>query len=423
MKFQFPKGFLWGTATSAHQVEGGNIHNDWWNFELMGCLNKCRVSDVACNHYKLFDEDFQRAQDLNNNAHRFSIEWSRVEPQEGIFDEEALRHYRDVFISLKKHGLKPMVTLHHFTLPLWLAKIGGWESSRSVYYFERYVRTIVELFHEHTDMWITFNEVSVFLYRGYVTADWPPGRRGLIPLMRAFWNVLKAHKRAYRAIHQIYRSHRTVCHVAVAANIQKLQSHSCLIVDTFMTKLVDFLWNKMMFYFSHGYHDFIGVNYYQRLVICFQWKYPFYQVITENRSVSDLGWEIYPEGLHEVLLDVWKRYKLPIFITENGIADKNDMLRVKFLMAHLIELHEAICDGVKVMGYYHWSLLDNFEWDLGFEPRFGLYSVDYMTQERRLKESGMVYAEIAKNNGISEHLIKKYAIELMHSSVERICER
>ena len=394
----FPEGFLWGAATSAYQVEGGNIHSDWEDFKSAG---------EADNQYELYEEDFKLAKDLGHNAHRLSIEWSRIEPEEGKFDQNEIDHYRKVLKYLKSLNFTVMLTLNHFTNPVWFAKLGGWENFRSPYYFQKFVKKIVPELKDFVDLWITINEPGIFVYMGYLGGDevgkFPPSKKSYLSALKTTLNMAKAHKNAYLAIHKLVPSAK----VGMAQNVQSFEEyHKHSIIETLAVGLTDLLANHSFHFLTKGYHDFLGLNYYFNYR--FNLKKGLVPEITnpgeQKQDVSDLGWEVYPEGIFEILTDLSDG--LPIYITECGIASTNDDRRTRFLLSYLQEVYRAIQAGVKVKGFFYWSLIDNFEWHRGFEPRFGLVGVDYKTQERTPRPSALVYQEIIKHNGIPHDLLK-----------------
>jgi len=407
MKLQFPENFLWGAATSSHQVEGGNKLNDWWEFESQGKVANHDISGLACDHYHKFREDFDLAKELGHNAHRFSIEWSRIEPEEGKFNEKEINHYKEVLLDLKQKGFKTMVTLHHFTNPLWLYRMGGWENKKVAEYFERYTKIIAENMGEHVDFWCTINEPMVYISQGYFIGCWPPEHKNHYLLAyKVFKNMIKAHKLAYQAIHEKYKD----------AQVGIAQNNSCIKPanpNSWMDKLAANLSRHFAsFWFLDkikNHQDFIGLNYYfyRRVNANFIFKKGrVEQKKEENIPKSDFGWDIRPEGIYYTAKELWKRYKKPIYITENGVADTEDKLRANFIAQNLKYLHKAIQEGVGVKGYFHWSLMDNFEWAAGFHMRFGLIAIDYKTLKRTPRPSAYIYAGICKNNAIDDDFAK-----------------
>ncbi len=394
-EIKFPENFYWGASTSSHQVEGGNV-NDWSEWEKGSAEDLARqankhfdlsqqkkfpemfqsrnyISGRTCDHYHKFKEDFDIAKKLNHNAHRFSIEWSRIEPREGFIDQKEIEHYRQVLIALKERGIEPFVTLYHWTLPNWLARKGGWLNPKAPYYFDRYVKIISENLFDYVNFWITLNEPNVYASNSYLKGNWTPQKKSIFKYFNVLNNLTKAHKLAYRALKLIDLK----CEVGIAKNNIYFEN----------IPFIDYFWNKYFLNRIKKEQDFIGLNYY------------FHQNLfgNKNESVSDLGWEIYPEGIYHTLRNL-KEYKLPIYITENGLADANDEKRTKFIKDHLFWIYKAIKQGVDVRGYLYWSLLDNFEWDKGFWPRFGLVEVDFKTFERKIRPSAYEYAKICKNN-------------------------
>ncbi|MDD3274769.1 MAG: glycoside hydrolase family 1 protein [Candidatus Omnitrophica bacterium] len=403
---KFPQGFLWGAATAAHQVEGKNIHNDWWKAEEEGVLKF--PSGEACNHYELYAEDFALARRLNHNCHRFSVEWSRIEPEEGRFCEEEIEHYRRVIAELKKLGIEPVVTLHHFTSPVWFMQKRGWVNPGLRKYFLRFVEKMAREFASQVKFWVTINEPMVYSSHSYLLGVWPPKETSLLKTAKVTFNMAEAHVRAYRLIHEIYRQRSLPSPmVGIAANLQAFE----VCRPTLKNRLAAFLRNKLYnFLFidevrSRKALDYLGINYYSRnLVDVTGWRIGDFLAQTCSRDhhplpKNSLGWDIYPEGLYKLIM-ASARYKVPIFITENGICTEDDNLRWSYIRQHLEQVHRAIAEGAEVLGYIYWSLIDNFEWDKGFTPRFGLVGIDYHDQRRTVRESAEKMAEAAKNNGI-----------------------
>jgi len=393
---KFPVGFYWGSATSAHQVEGGNV-NDWSEWEKNNAARLAQeagkkwkvwqqkkfpemfnpenyISGQACNHYHLYEKDFNVAKSLGHNAHRFSIEWSRVEPEEGRFNEKEIGHYRQVISALTAQRVEPFVTLWHRTNPLWIRDIGGWENKKTIDYFNRYVEKIVSVFKNEINFWIVLNEPELYVGNSYLLSIWPPKKKNILSYILALNNLAEAHKKAYGIIKTI----QPKAQVGMAEyNIYFKQS----------LFLINWFLNKRFLNKVKNYQDFIGLNYYRR--------FPE----NKNKIISDLRWEIYPKGIYRVLKTL-KKYQKPIYVTENGVADAEDEKRTEFIKEHLRWIHKAIQERIDVRGYFYWSLLDNFEWDKGFWPRFGLVGIDYKTLERRVRPSAWEYAKICRENRI-----------------------
>jgi len=419
---KFPKGFLWGAATSAHQVEGGNL-NGWSEWEKKNAKRLAKqtkdhwqkwqqekfpemfepknyISGQACDHYNRFKEDFDIAKFLGHNAHRFSIEWSRIEPEEGKFNEKEMEHYREVIIALRKRGIEPFVTLWHWTNPLWIRNIGGWENVKTIEYYLRYIEKVINFLGKEIKFWMPINEPTIFVGEAYLIGNFPPQIKNFLRANKVLKNLAKAYKQAYKLLHQrlgreimVGNAHNFHFHIPY----QKWNP-----LDLFATKILHFFRDVRSMKWTRGYEDFIGLNYYYRDTVKFVFwggRFKLIDIKNPNKELSDLGWDIFPKGIFYVLKDLQK-YNKPIYITENGLADAVDEKRTKFIKDHLYWTHRAIQEGVDVRGYLYWSLLDNFEWDKGFWPKFGLVEVDYKTLRRKIRPSAKAYAEICKNNSI-----------------------
>ena len=384
---KFPAGFLWGSATSAYQVEGGIENSDW---------SKAYPAGKACDQYNRYEEDFDIAKQLGQNAYRLSLEWSRIEPTEGQFNEKEIDHYRKVLGALQKRGIKPFVTLHHFSNPVWFAEKGGWANSKSPEYFERFVAYVMDELGQEARYWITINEPFIYTGNAYIAGAFPPKKKNALVGLQVAGNLARAHKRAYAAI----KRKRPDAQVGIAKNNNFFEAYKNQFASRIVAAIAKNIWNFWFLNQIKGYQDFIGLNYYFHNRIHVRFSNPknwFFQ--NEDKTVSDIGWEIYPEGLYHIVKEV-KRFQKPIYILENGIADADDNQRSDFLREHLMWLHKAMKEGADVKGYFHWSLLDNFEWAEGFTKRFGLVHVDFQTLRRTTRPSAKVYAEICKTNQI-----------------------
>lgn len=380
-KLNFPKDFFWGASTAAYQVEGGIENCDW---------AKVYPAGKACDHYNRFEGDFDLAKKLNHNAHRFSIEWSRIEPEEGKFDEKEIEHYRQVILALKKRGIKPFVCLWHWTNPLWIRDKGGWESREVVDCFCRYAEKVVSSL-EGVDFWVVLNEPELNSFVSYLEGRWPPKKKSVISLFRVVGNLIRAHRGVYKIIKKIQPEAR----VGIASNNTYYEAYKKNWLSSLVKKNCESFGN---FYFLDrikNYQDFVGLNYYFHNRIK---GFKFNQ--NENKVVTDMGWEIYPQGIYFVLKNL-RKYGKPIYILENGLADAQDKFRKDFISKHLYWVCQAMAEGIDVKGYFHWSLLDNFEWADGFGPRFGLIEVDYKTMERKIRPSAFEYAKICRENSLN----------------------
>lgn len=414
----FPDGFLWGTATAAHQVEGWNFNNDWWAWERAGHIRDGGSSLVACNWWPRAEADFDRAAALGQNAHRLSVEWSRIEPARGRWDDVPIARYRQMLAGLRERGITPMVTLHHFTNPLWLANQGGWERPSVVEDFRRFVDKVVGELGDLVNLWVTINEPMVYVFQGYFDGRWPPGKNDLVAGFRAARHMVMAHAAAYHTIHQL----QPEAQVGIAKHMRVFDPLGHSVFDRVVAGLQDFLFNRLFLEaLTDGVfrlpprrrvpeavdsQDFIGLNYYARDRVAFDLKSPatlFGRLdTTPGAEIGPPGWgEMYPEGLYRLLkrLSAWRK---PIYITECGVPDTASMDRARFLITHLQAVHRAIQEDVPVRGFFHWTLVDNFEWVEGWSLRFGLIALDEETQERRPKPAADLYAEICRANGLPE---------------------
>jgi beta-glucosidase len=349
--------FLWGAATSAYQVEGGHTRADWVG------------AGDACAHDRLYPADLDALAGLGLNAYRFSVEWSSIEPQRGQFDSDWLDHYAAMVRACRARAISPVVTLWHFTLPRWFAARGGWLHPEAVPDFVRFAAHVAAAL-PAPEAWISLNEPNVYALLGYVAGLWPPHQKRPDVALR----ILSRLKAAHRAVLPALRA--TGAPVGIAHHYAAMASASPLS----LAPVADTLFNHA---FLREPADFLGLNYYTR----FHWA--GFQML-KPEGPTQMGWEIYPEGLEEAIR-VYSHRKLPIMITENGIATEDDTLRASFIAQHIAALQRAKAD---VRGYFYWSLLDNFEWAEGFRPRFGLIGVNHATQERGVRASAHAYAQI-----------------------------
>jgi beta-glucosidase len=431
---RFPHGFHWGAATSAHQVEGGNRWNDWWRFEQRpGAIRGGAVSGDACRHWGRFDEDFARARAYGHTMHRLSLEWSRIEPERGRRDAAAVAHYHQVFASLRRHGLVPLVTLHHFTNPLWVADAGGWEEPATIDRFCDHVCFCAREFGGEVDWWCTVNEPEVYAFRSYSEGLWPPAKRDEGAALRVLANLLEAHGRAYRILHEEDRADADgdgrAAVVGFAKHLPQLvPARPWFLPDLMRARAEDQVFNAAPLRAVRSGAialsipgagsvtryvrdleqslDYIGLNYYTRWQVRMFSRVP--HVARRGAPVNDLGWEVWPEGLARAARRA-ASVGAPVLVTEHGFADRTDVLRPRALVESLLALGGVIAAGTPVIGYLHWSLMDNFEWAEGYEGRFGLESVDFddPARPRVPRRSAEVLARIARANAIDEPLARE----------------
>ena len=320
------------------------------------------------DHFNRYEEDFDLLKKINLNSLRFGIEWSRIEPEEGHWDETAINHYHEYIKELKKRDIEPVLNIWHWTFPTWFAARGGFKYTRNLYYFDRFVKRVAKEYGDSVKYIITINEPNVYASFGYQTGEWPPQEKNPVSFLRVYWHLVKAHRRAYK----ILKKANPKLHVGVAhqlANIQAKRPHNFF--DELSTKWMRYFWNWFFLRRIRRSQDFVGMNYYFS-------DYYTGLIQRENPKVplNDMGWYMEPEGLYPLLLRTWMRYKKPIIVTENGVADSKDEYRRWWLEESIVAMERAISEGVEVKGYLHWSLLDNFEWAYGWWPKFGLIAVD-----------------------------------------------
>jgi beta-glucosidase len=428
----FPAQFLWGVSTSAHQVEGNAHNNQWCAWESAGRIKSGDSCGSACDWWKNAERDFDLARDLGLNALRLSVEWSRIEPRPGEWDESALERYRAMLSALLDRGIRPFVTLHHFTHPLWFEHAGGFLSPHSADLFERFAARVVAAMGDLCNDWVTINEPNVYCAMAYALGEFPPGQVGEIgAALRALGAMARAHARAYRVIHRF----RPDANVGWAQNYLVFQPAGAGI-DRMITWLQHKLFNdsfaRMVSHGRVGFPlkrwvgdvsevretcDFIGLNVYSRFHVCFDRENPrqFYgrMFVPPHLPQGDHGVEMpYGEAYPQVItaaVESVRRANKPIYILENGVPDASDRIRPWLLVNSLKETHQAIAGGADIRGYFHWSLTDNFEWSEGWGLRFGLFALNEKTQERTIRPSGKLYSQIVNGNALPQELVERYA--------------
>jgi beta-glucosidase len=424
--FKLPDHFLLGSATSAMQIEGGDRNNTWFKWCEEGHIKDGSSCLRAADHWNRMEEDLRLLTDTHQQVYRMGLEWSRIEPEDGVFSDAAILHYRRELSLLKENGIQPMVTLHHFSIPLWFADLGGFLNPNCATYFERYVRYVVEHLGDLVQDYVTINEPSVYATNGYYFGIWPPGEKDFHMTMKVLANLARCHIRAYDLIHEL-RSNRNIggqtysnenqansggqTRVGVAHHLIDFVPYSPNWLDRAAAKLMSYLFQgASVMAFTTGrllpplslcpvcsnagsvVSDFMGINYYSRHGVHGR---GFYTEMLPDKPKNDLGWELYPEGLKRVCRWSHRHHpSLPIWITENGTCDAADAFRTQFIYDHLKAVSELIEEGLPVERYYHWSLLDNFELLEGESGPFGLFAVNFETQERTLRKSGEFYAEL-----------------------------
>ncbi len=439
----FPEGFLWGAATSAYQIEGSPLADGagpsiWQRFSHSpGLVKNGENGDVACDHYRRYEDDVRLMRDLGLNAYRFSVSWSRVLPEgKGRVNERGLDFYRRLVDALLANGIQPAVTLYHWDLPAALDDRGGWLNPDIAGWFADYASVMYKALDDRVEMWATLNEPWVVTDGGYLHGALAPGHKNLFEAPIASHNLMRSHGAAVQAYRAEGR-HR----IGIVYNIEPKDPASDRPEDLAATARADAYMNRQ--YLDpviHGRYpeelrevfgeawpdfpqsdldhirqpvDFLGINYYTRAVTC---NDPQCVPVRAGRvrqtrhAYTETDWEVYPPGLTNTLVWVKENYgDLPLYVTENGSAfydpptvnggELSDPLRVEYLRTHLLAAHDAIQKGVNLRGYFAWSLLDNFEWSLGYSKRFGIVHVDFETQRRTPKASARLYSEVIRTRG------------------------
>lgn len=403
-KTVFPPGFYWGASAASYQVEGGIENTDWAKAASEGRVPSC---GKACDHYNRFESDFDIAKELGHNAHRLSIEWARIEPEEGKFNEKEIEHYRAVLRALHARSITPMITLWHFTLPLWFSESGGFERKDSPEIFARYCEHVVSKLGDLSGHFSTMNEPIVYASNGWLRGTWPPFKRFTFTDFVSVTNTNKKHEaRADKGFHGLFlflrvRKHLSEAHNEAYRRMKAVNQN----IDIGLVKHVIFFegnenpFNKIKAWFAnwqwthifmgrtYKYCDSIGLNYY------------FYKKFGDTHVYrkTDMNWDMYPEGIYGAL-KMLSRYGKPLYVTEAGVADAEDKMRAEYIERQTEGVRRALHDGIDVRSHMYWSLLDNYEWALGFEKRFGLIEINYATLERKVRPSAYVYKRIIEEN-------------------------
>jgi beta-glucosidase len=432
---QFPRGFLWGCSTSAHQVEGQNV-NDWWRWEQVpGHIFQNQTSGRACEWWAgRYAEDFDRAADMQNNAMRISVEWSRVEPEPEKWDEWALDRYREMVKGLVDRGMTPMITLHHFTNPLWVADHQGWLWDETPSYFVRFVRKVVSKLGDLCTMWCTLNEPMVYATQSFSSGLWPPGIRSSRAMIHVVINLLRGHAAAYHAIKGL----QPKAQIGYTLHYAALRPDSPVLLNWAATRLVDRGFNQAFALAvkdgivrfpgirtvkipqARSTADWIGLQFYQSFRVGFTPTSPASLFLTQRKPkdmpVGPGNWGgLDPAGIFQPIKWLWTALQKPIYITESGVPDGDDSIRPGYLIKTIRSIWKAVNFNFPVQGFFFWSLLDNFEWSEGYDPRFnfGLYKVDFETQQRTPRQSARLYREICAQNGLSATMVNRYAPDLL----------
>jgi len=404
----FPENFYWGASAASYQVEGGIENTDWAQAAREGRVPSC---GRACDHYNRYEADFDMARELGHNAHRISVEWARIEPEEGKFNENEIEHYRKVLEALHVRSITPFITLWHFTLPVWFSEKGGFEQKDSPEIFARYCAHVVSKLGDLCGHFSTINEPVVYASNGWLRGSWPPFKRftmtglvritnsnkkyesgadtgihGLFLFLRVRRHLISAHNAAYKAIKKVNSN----IEVSVVKHVILFESNGGL-VNVIKQWFANWQWTHVYMRGVRNHLDSIGLNYY------------FYKKFGDVATYpkTDMDWDVYPEGIYGAL-KLLSRYSKPLYVTEAGVADAKDVLRADYMTRQVAGVRRALNEGIDVRSHMYWSLLDNYEWALGFEKRFGLIEVNFETLERKIRPSALVYKKICETNGLLE---------------------
>ena len=385
----FPDGFLWGTATSAHQIEGGNVNNDWWRWEHTDGSGCAEVSGDACDSWHRWSDDVDLVAAMGLGAYRFSLEWSRIEPAEGEFSVAALDHYRRICGRCLERGIAPVVTFHHFAIPLWLSARGGWEAADAPDAFGRYVARATAHLGDLIGWACTLNEPNVIGVMGYTVGQFPPGVKDDFARHLAVNDAMvSSHRRAVESL----RSGPGTFPVGLTLSMAELKAEEG--GEVIRDVAEDVLENT----FLRGTQgdDFVGVQCYTRMHFDSQGQAPDDPVVAQTQ----MGYEFWPQVVEYTVRRTTAFTGLPVVVTENGIGTEDDSERITYIAEALRGVRRCLDDGVDVRGYFVWTLMDNFEWAHGYGPKFGLHSVDRTTFERRPKPSAIWFGNVARTNSL-----------------------
>ncbi len=420
--------FLWGTAISEYQVSGavGCPHSNWADWEILQHISDGpqgaggQFSGSACDFKSRYHEYIAVMKELGTNAFRFSVEWSNVEPQEGVFCAKELNYYSDFCDALINAGITPMITLHHFTDPRWFTKKGGFEKEENIPYFVRFSQKVFEKLAHKVHFWTTINEPNIYMFQGYLRGVFPPGKNNPFLAVKVIRNLLEAHTNTYKILKNMA--------YGVQARIGMVHQYLMFYPYTswnLVERIPGFMFNhilnaailnffktgvfkiKIPFLMNYEFAaieeqpliDFVGLNYYSRVLVKAQMsiKNPFVPSCYPGEIMTDMPYAIYPQGLYDAIVEL-SELNVPIYITENGIPDEKDDRREKFIKEYIAEVQRALNQGYDVRGYFYWSLMDNFEWDLGYLKKFGLCHVDFVTKKITVRSGARHYAEIIKKS-------------------------
>lgn len=410
---------LLGVSTASTQIEGGNVNSNWNDWYAKDRITDGTDPATGNDHWDKWQEDTDLLARMGMQLYRFSIEWARLMPEEGRLDETVVDRYRQELTALREHGIQPLLTIHHFSNPMWFEAKGAFSKRENLHYYLELVDLVIDRFGDLCSDYITINEPNVYATNSYFFGAWPPGEQNVGHTLQVMENLAYCHIMAYQRIHEKrsqmgYADTNVGCanHVRVFAPKNPNDPWHCICAKLTQWLFQDALTKAMTlgkfpfplrnhWHIPAGeYSDFTGVNYYSRSTVS-----GIGDGVRENCPKNDLGWEIYPEGIVECSRKLLKVLHRPIWVTENGTCDNDDRFRCRYLYEHLKVLTES---GLPVERYYHWCFCDNFEWVEGNSAKFGLVSVDPETKARTVKRSGHFYSEVIRRGGVDQELYEKY---------------
>lgn len=450
----FPDGFLWGTATAGHQIEGDNRHSNWWEWERQGLVNDGTRSGRACDYWNRWRDDHALMQQYGHNVFRLGLEWARIEPERGRYDESAIARYRAILEDLQQRGIRVCLTLNHWVVPQWFAAADSWLAADALEHWERFVRRVVPELGPLVDLWVTLNEPMVPVLAGYLAGYHPPCRRRPLQAAKVFRTLLRAHARAYAIIHELVPTtpgggpvqvgyagaYQYVEPFHESGPWRALEKPLAAVIERVSFDAWDrsVLSGRVAAPFGYGQTipglqgscDFLGVNYYMRISAQLgpgtlsNVKGGGYAA-PPGIEITEMGWQVYPPGFYAVLMNLHRRFGIPLYVTENGCCDSNDELRRRYLLSHWAAMQRAIADGCALRGYMHWTFVDNFEWREGFEKRFGLFAMEHEDPalERVPRRSAEMLREVIAANAVTHDIVARYSPGAIDPWVSKLSQR
>jgi len=409
--YLFPEGFRWGSSTSAWQVEGGVVDNEYRLLHERGLIAGGGDPARAAGFWTRYESDIGLMRQMHHRSFRMSVEWARVEPEEGRFDGEAIRHYRRIVQAVTDAGILPVVDLHHHSNPLWVCRDGGWMNPRIVPRLLRFAARMIEALGDLVGVWLTINEPTIWAAEAYFTGELPPHARSAAKYFRCLDRLAEAHVALYETLNEVHARRGwprpTVGFAHAAHGIDPFDDRNPLdraAARWFRSAFEERFLGAVLR--DGPTVDLLGINYY----FCLRVRFPLSVRFRTDLPSSDEGWPIDPRGFHRVLTEAWTRWRIPLWVMENGIADDGDGLRPRFILDHVRQMHRAISDGADVRGYHHWATMDTLEYRKGYGMRYGLIGVDLASPDkaRILRRSGALFGEIAAANGITDGIVRRH---------------